>query len=150
MKGYIMTVWQKLCNRDTLRANKPGMTLIELMLVIVVAGIVIGGAFAIFNTLMSRAKLTKTQTVIRAVKGGIEAFHTDTDEYPRTLADLKSHPDGELGKRWQGPYYDKKPVDGWDHPLVYRLTPEADQPYELYSYGSGGKKGKTRIDAWNM
>lgn len=144
-----MTFMQKLLNRRSMQA-KPGMTLIELMLVLVIAAIVIGGSLAIFRTLMNRAKFTKTQTMMRNVQSGIESFHTDTDEYPRNLEDLRRQPEGELGKRWQGPYIDKKPIDGWDRGFLYRLTPEAEHPYELFSYGAGGKKGKTKIDVWNL
>lgn len=147
-----MTYTQRIFMRRSLRTNKEGFTLIELMLVIAVAGILLGGSFFIAKTLMDRAKRTSTQSILRGAKIGIENFHTDTDNYPATLQDLIRQPEGERGKGWAGPYLDKKsaPKDGWGNQLVYRVTPEGQHPYELYSYGPGGKKGKTKIDAWEI
>lgn len=147
-----MTFAQQLSLQKPTRSNKEGFTLIELLLVIAVAGILLGGSFFIAKTLMDRAKLSKTQAIIRAVKAGIDNFHTDTDNYPAQLTDLVRQPEGERGKGWTGLYLDKKsvPKDGWDRQLVYRLTPEGQHPYELYSYGAGGKKGKTKLDAWEL
>ncbi len=147
-----MTYAERLVVRRSLRTNKQGFTLIELMLVIAVGGILLGGSFFIAKTLMDRAKRTSTIAILRAVKGGIDSFQTDTDNYPSTLQDLIKQPEGERGKGWGGPYLDKKgtPKDGWGNPLVYRLTPDGQHPYDLYSYGSGGKKGKNKIDAWEI
>jgi len=147
-----MTFAENVFVRRSVRANKEGFTLIELMLVIAVGGILLGGSFFIAKTLMDRAKRTSTVAILRAVKIGIDNFQTDTDNYPNTLQDLIKQPEGERGKGWASSYLDKKstPKDGWGNALVYRLTPEGQHPYDLYSYGPGGKKGKNKIDAWEI
>ena len=32
------------------------------------------------------------------------------------------------------------PKDPWSHPYQYKLTPDGEQPYDLYSWGPDGRK----------
>ena len=80
------------------RSTKRDSLSIELALVIALMGILAAGIYLGYNTLMNRTRLTKTQGVLRNTSAAIEYFHNDTDEYPRTLEDLRKQPEGELGK----------------------------------------------------
>jgi general secretion pathway protein G len=152
MKGICMSfLTLRMTRRDM--AAQEGFTLIELMLVIMIGGILLGGGFYAAKTIMDRAKRSKTEAMLRSVQAAVGFYHNDLDEYPVRLQDLVRRPEGEKGKKWnEAGYLDKKsvPKDAWSHDLVYRLTPDGEHPYELYSYGSGGKRGKSRMDAWNL
>jgi hypothetical protein len=47
----------------------------------------------------------------------------------------------------------KVPTDGWDKPLQYHPTPEGENPFELYSYGSSKGKAMPKekwLDVWKL
>lgn len=128
-------------NSETKKKSRlrPGFTLIELMIAIVIIGLITGGSAYFIAGYIQQARRTSTNTTMDNLKVTVMQYKQEKGEYPQTLKDL-------VGAR----YLKSVPVDGWDRPFVYRPTPEGDNPYELFSYGPDGKKGGKagRLDAW--
>ncbi len=135
---------------NKLRHAKEAFTLVEIMIALFIIGIVVGGAFVVIPGYLERAYLSATKTTLKNVQTSILMFKQDTGKYPESLADLYKSPGIE---GWRGPYGGLKgwPEDGWGKRLVYHLTPDGQNPYELYSYGStAGRQTpkEKRVSAW--
>lgn len=123
--------------------SQGGMTLIEIMIVIVLIGgvlAVVGGS--IFgNKDKANHKLARIQ--VDKVAASIEQYNDDVGEYPRSLEDLVTDPqlDG-----WLGPYAQEKDLkDPFNKPLQY-AAPGEDGPFDLTSYGKDGQPGGSSVD----
>lgn len=137
------------------RHSREGFTLIEIL--IAIALVVIMGAIAVpgFLSYLERGRKKATAATIKVIKSNIDLFYSDVGQYPETLKDLIKKPQSEeLAARWDGPYLGGKDVspDGWGNKLQYRVTPEGEHPFDLYSYGSKGKTAPKEqwIDVWNL
>lgn len=134
---------------------RAGFTLVEIMIAIsimAVMAVVVGPQVVSYY---ERANRSTAYSTLRALKQGVESFHQDTDEYPATLTDLVKEPTEErFLKTWpKGGYLSAKkvPKDPWGASYQYNLTPGAEHPFELFSYGPDGKKGSAakRLSVWD-
>jgi general secretion pathway protein G len=130
--------------RSASRHSQRGMTLIEIMIVIVLIGgilAVVGGA--IFNNKdKANFKLAKIQ--VEKVAANIEQYNSDVGEYPRTLEDLINDPqiDG-----WLGPYGNARDLkDPFNKALQYTVPGENGE-FDLISYGKDGQPGGSSVAA---
>ncbi len=133
-----------LTRRSASRHSQRGMTLIEIMIVIVLIGgilAVVGGA--IFNNKdKANFKLAKIQ--VEKVAANIEQYNSDVGEYPRTLEDLINDPqiDG-----WLGPYGSARDLkDPFNKALQYTVPGENGE-FDLISYGKDGQPGGSSVAA---
>ncbi|WP_108780243.1 type II secretion system protein GspG, partial [Xanthomonas fragariae] len=100
--------------RSPSRAGQAGMSLLEIIIVIVLIGAVLTlvGSRVLGGADRGKANLAKSQ--IQTLAGKIENFQLDTGKLPIKLDDLVTQPGGSSG--WLGPY--AKPVelnDPWGH-----------------------------------
>jgi general secretion pathway protein G len=126
------------------RRLQAGMTLIEIMIVIVLIGgilAVVGGQI-MKNKDTANHRLTKVQ--VETVAASIEQYNSDVGEYPRSLEDLVTDPQIE---GWLGPYAKEKDLkDQFKKPLHYTV-PGEDREFDLVSYGKDGEPGGSSVDA---
>ncbi len=126
------------------RRSQRGMTLIEIMVVIVLIGgilAVIGGAI-FSNKDKANHKLAEIQ--VQKVAASIEQYNSDVGEYPRTLEDLTNDPQVN---GWLGPYGSAKDLkDPFNKPLHY-IIPGENSEFDLASYGKDGQPGGSSVDA---
>lgn len=120
-----------------------GFSLIEVMIAITIGTLIIGAAMYSAIAYLDSAKRSSTRTNLQNVQQLIQIYHNETGEYPETLQDLKN---AVLRKNQD------VPKDAWGRSFVYHLTPDAENPYELFSYGREGKGGdkKERISLWKL
>jgi general secretion pathway protein G len=126
------------------RRAQAGMTLIEIMIVIVLIGGVLAviGSNVIGNKDKANHKLAKIQ--IEKVAATIEQYNSDVGEYPRTLDDLVTDPQIN---GWLGPYGNAKDLkDPFNKPLQYAVPGESGD-FDLISYGKDGQPGGSSVDA---
>ncbi|KIQ96772.1 MULTISPECIES: type II secretion system protein GspG [Lysobacter] len=131
--------------RSPAPAAQAGMSLIEIIIVIVLIGAVLTfvGSRVLGGADRAKANLAKSQVMTLGQK--VEAFQMDTGRLPATLDELVTAPGSAAG--WLGPY--AKPAelnDPWGHPVEYR-TPGESGPFDLVILGKDGKVGGTSVDS---
>lgn len=129
-----------------------GFTLLEILVVLVIVGLLVG---LVGPRLFGRADAAKVQTAqaqIKLLRGALETLRMDIGRYPTPaegLALLATAPsDPAVAGRWRGPYLDDAlPADPWGAPYRYVVPGQAGQPFGIYSYGGDGKPGGEGTDA---
>ncbi|MEM9838284.1 MAG: type II secretion system major pseudopilin GspG [Pseudomonadota bacterium] len=133
------------------KQKQRGVTLIELMVVIVIIGL-IGGivAFNVFGQL-ERARVQTARTQIDRLETALQQYRLDNQSYPsqqQGLFALVEMPNGlRRPERYApGGYIDNLPRDPWDNPFVY-IYPGEFGDFDLISYGADGRPGGEGLDA---
>ena len=118
----------------------PGLTLIEMMIVIALLGmlaVVIGSAVTgHFN----RAKASITKTQLKTLREQIEIYHVNEQHYPKQEEGLKvltqAPSSGGL------PYINEDQLkDAWGNEILYSIPGPTGKPFDLISLGDDGKRG---------
>lgn len=127
------------------RSRQSGMSLLEIIIVIVLIGAVLTlvGSRVLGGADRGKANLGKTQ--IQTLAGKVENYKLDTGRLPTKLEDLSTAPAGVSG--WLGPY--AKPAefnDPWGNPVQYRVPGEG-RPFDLISLGADGQPGGESYNA---
>jgi general secretion pathway protein G len=135
---------------------RPGFTLIELMIVIVILGIL---ATTIMPKILSKpekARRGKAVFEIRQIETALGLFKTENGRFPTTsegLQALVSNPGGLPDYDPDG-YLPKVPLDPWKNSYIYMSPGVHSTSYDLESYGKDGEDGGTGDDAdiesWNL
>ena len=125
------------------RSRQSGFTLIEIMVVLVIIGLLMGIVGPRLIRQEEKAKVKAAAIQIEALGTSLDTFRLDVGRYPTTqegLAALNQRPFGL--DRWDGPYLKKDvPADPWGRPYFYRSPGEAGRAYDLLSYGADGSPG---------
>jgi general secretion pathway protein G len=122
-----------------------GMTLIELIVVIVLIGLVAAavGSKIISNKKRAEAKLAVTQ--LNSLAAQVDQYQSDVGTYPDSLEQLLAAPGNVEG--WLGPYAKKVDFqDPWHNPIQYKRPGDDQAPYSLLSLGADGKPGGEGVD----
>ena len=128
----------------TSRQRSHGLSLIELMIVIVLIGTVLA---LITNRVMGgqdRANVKITETQLITLAGKIDQFRMDTGNLPETLDQLVTSPGVPS---WLGPYATAVELkDPWGGAIDYR-RPGQSGPFELVSLGADKAAGGDSVNA---
>lgn len=138
-------------HRKSARSRNRGFTLLEMLVVLVIIGLVMGLVGPRLFTKVDAAKVQTAVAQIKLLRGAVETMRLDINVYPteeQGLRLLSSPPtDAALAARWKGPYLDGAvPLDPWGNPYVYKPSATSGQPFALYSLGADGKPGGTGND----
>ena len=134
LKKYKGGIMKKLGNA--------GMSLMEIMIVLVIMGMMIGFIGPRIMGQLDKAKIQTTKTQMHAVKTALEQYYADNSEYPtgdQGLMALLTNP-GDLPNYTPGGYLagKKLPKDAWGKDFLY----ESDGvSYTMISYGKDKKLG---------
>ena len=122
------------------RRRAKGFTLLEMMLVVVIIGLLVGVAVINLAGQSDVARATTTKASLQTYQNAITQFYTRTGAYPATLQALIPADMGKLKK------------DAWKHDFVYFLTQDSTgHPYTLFSMGADGQPStQDDINVWNM
>lgn len=142
------------------RLGQRGLTLIELMVVIVILTIL---ASFIAPRLMGRpdeARRSQARIQIEGLDTALKMYKLDNGNYPTTEQGLKALVEapstGKLAGNWrEGGYLEKSkvPKDPWGNEFVY-VSPGSHGEYDLSSKGADGEAGgdgkNKDINSWEM
>lgn len=140
-----MKILEPIIMRTAQRDREAGVTLIEMMVVLVIIAVV--AAMVVPNVIgrPDAARVTVAETDIRSIASALELYRLDNRSYPTTsqgLAALVEKPvSAPVPSNWatEG-YLGELPVDPWGSAYVY-ASPGRDDPYDLISLGSDGAPG---------
>ena len=126
------------------RETQRGFSLVELLVVLVILGLLIG---LVAPNFMGRAEQTRGEIAkvqIENLHSALKTYRLDVGRYPSTeqgLGSLMQAP-AEVADYWHGPYLDKElPLDPWRNPYQYRYPADNFQGLALYSLGADGAEG---------
>jgi general secretion pathway protein G len=127
--------------RSMSRSSIRGFTLLEMMLVVVIMGVLIGVASVSILGRGKAAKIAASRATMATAASMIKNYNLEQGVYPATLDNLVPK------------YMEKIPLDAWKRPLVYIPgligSGSGSHPFQLYSTGeSGESSGGEVIDYW--
>lgn len=125
------------------RAHARGMTLIEILVVLVLIGVVLGIVGGNFLGRGEKAKADAAKIEIGQIAQALDLYKLETGRYPTTqegLQALVSAPPGV--PNWNGPYWKKQslPKDPWGNEYRYAAPGQA-AAFDIVSFGADGKEG---------
>jgi general secretion pathway protein G len=121
--------------------SQGGLTLIELMVVLVILGLLAGLVFQRFTPQIDKAKEQTAITQMEILGLALDNYRLDVGAYPDSLEELvNSSADG-----WRGPYLKKNriPDDPWGNPYTYEVVEDGGD-YRISSTAGG----KGSINSW--
>ena len=107
-----------------------GMTLIEIMVVLVILGLIASAVVIAVFPQLQKARVDRTTLDIGNIDSGLKLYNARKGKFPDTATGLKSLVDMEI--------LDKMPKDAWGNDYVYTL--ENGRPV-VTSYGADGVPG---------
>ena len=119
------------------------MTLIEILVVLVLIGIVLGIVGGNFIGRGEKAKADAAKIEIGQIGQALDLYKLETGRYPSSsdgLQALVTAPSG--ASNWDGPYWKKAqiPKDPWGNDYRY-TSPGQKGAYDILSLGADGKEG---------
>ncbi len=131
-----------------------GFTLIEIMVVVVIIGILIGLVAPNVLGRVDKARVTAAKTDIATLEQSLEMYRLDNHAYPSTDQGLEAlivKPSGQPEpKNWNPEGYLKKkslPKDPWGNAYQYVNPGQEGRAFDLYSFGADGREGGEEYDA---
>ena len=125
------------------RNRNSGMTLIEILVVLVLIGVVLGVVGGNFIGKGEKAKADAAKIEISQVGQTLDLYKLELGRYPTTQEGLQALIAAPAGvTNWNGPYWKKTtvPKDPWGNEYKY-TSPGQSTPYEIVSLGADGKEG---------
>ena len=110
------------------RTRRParGMTLIEIMVVLVILGLIAGAiGYNVFQSL-KEGQVRAAKLDLKAIGNGVDLYHVETGQWPDSLQQLVPKQLKEVR------------ADPWGSPYAYVRSGDG---YEVYSYGPDKAQG---------
>ena len=133
-----------------MRSGSAGFTLIELMVVLVILGLLVGLVGPRLFGRVDSSKVQVAETQIKMLRGALQAYRLDVGRFPSTAEGLTAlmRPPAEAAAFWSGPYLDDEmPLDPWRTPYRYEHPTGNLQGFALYSLGADAREGGEGVNA---
>ena len=119
--------------------NRAGFTLLEIMLVVLIIGLLIGMALRFTGGKLDEARQVKVRGDLQQIKTNLLMYQAGNGFYPSTAQGLKAltvKPEGEPRPRNWKQLDDQVPRDPWDMEYFY-VQPGKHNPkdYDVFSAG---------------
>jgi general secretion pathway protein G len=129
--------------RHLLLRGSAGFTLIEMLVVLVIIGLIMGLVGPRVLNYLTDARVKAAKLQIEALSSALDLYYLDNGRYPSSSEGLQAlvrRPSS--GDSWNGPYLKggQVPADPWKNDYVYR-APGDNAPFEIISLGSDGREG---------
>ncbi len=139
-----------------LNIRQQGFSLIEIMVVIVIIGLLVGIVAPNVIGRADEARAQKVQADFKAIQTALKMYRIDNFQYPSTeqgLEALVTRPSiTPVPRNWKN-YLETLPVDPWGRPYLY-VSPGEAHDYDIYTLGadglSGGEGTNTDMSVWDQ
>lgn len=133
----------KMKKSQSLKMAERGMTLIEIMVVVAIIGLMMGGVGIVAFSRFKKAQLTKAKQEVTIVKNALSQYAMDNSKEP-CPKDLKELVTQKI--------VDKEPKDPWGEDLVFKCPGEHDsEGSDVSSKGPDRKIGsEDDINSWEL
>ena len=118
------------------RRRARGMTLVEIMVVLVILGLIMGAVVVAVVPRLEEARHDRAMLDIQNIRAALKLYYAKKGQYPDTGSGLKALIDGQ---------YLEKIQDPWGNDYVY--TSEGRGEPTIASYGRDGQPGGEGPDA---
>ncbi len=126
------------------RRRARGMTLIEILVVLVLLAVITGIVAGNFIGKGEKAKADAAKIEIGQISQTLDLYKLELGHYPTTQEGLQALISAPAGvSNWNGPYWKKNsvPKDPWGNEYKYASPASNGTAYEIISYGADGKEG---------
>jgi len=138
-------------DREEIKDREAGLSLIEVMVVVVIIGIL--GTIIMINVLplLGNANTTAASAQVSQLEQGVETYRLIIGRYPSTqegLEALVTAPDDprDAARFPEDGFINELPVDPWGNPFQY-LYPGEHGRFDIWSWGADGRPGGEGEDA---
>ncbi|GAB4519913.1 MAG: hypothetical protein Tsb0010_04190 [Parvularculaceae bacterium] len=138
-----LTAGSERTSLDRRRRARRGVTLVELLVVLVILGLLVGVVGPRVIAYLGTAKSDTARVQIEQLAAALDLYLIDVGRYPTEsegLAALVEAPSALSS--WNGPYLEDNevPLDPWGNEFIYRV-PGANAPYTLGTLGADASEG---------
>jgi len=125
--------------------KQKGFSLMELIIVIVIMGLLVGAMIPMFAKNTDKARVAKAQSECDAIKTAVTMYKADTGKWPMDAGATPAANTTEkglvtdgyaVGSTWGGPYLDKAVNDPWNK--AYNIAVITGKGLIVYSFGQNG------------
>ena len=122
--------------------DQSGFTLVELLVVIIVLGLLVGLVGPRLFGRVGQSKTAAARAQIELLGAGLDQYRLDVGSYPNSGQGLDALVKNPSAPNWNGPYLKKGlPKDPWNSAYKYRCCPGQHGEYDLWSEGADGAPG---------
>ncbi len=124
-----------------------GMTLVEVLAVVVILGLIAGTLLVGFSGAFGKAKHELAKSGIGIVVTQLEKYRLEHSAWPSNEQGLAVLSDGQA-KPTDAYYLSRgQLLDPWERPYLYITPGPEGHPYEVLTYGAEGQPGGEGEDA---
>lgn len=120
-----------------------GFSLIELLLVLVILGVLVGIVVTKFTGRSEQARIVAARADLSAIETALDAFEIDNGRFPTSAEGLETllAAPAEM-PNWRGPYLKKLPIDPWGGSYLYEQPGRFNTTgFDLSSAGPDRQEG---------
>ncbi len=121
--------------------NQKGMTLIEIMIVMVILGGLMATLGSKVMTQFKKSKISQAKITMAELSKALDTYYADCGSYPEELSALQTAPSD--CSNWGPVPYAKDVKDPWKNDFVYE---NSGGSYKIISLGEDGEEGGDKFD----
>src|SRR6202051_963553 len=129
-------------SRTERESRDEGFTLLEILVVMVILGLLIGLVAPAALRQLGGARVSIAHQSIERLASVLDLYKLDVGSYPTTEQGLQALIERPADvSEWNGPYLkgEQPPMDPWNHPFVYSSPSTRNgHDYDLCSHGPSG------------
>lgn len=122
-----------------------GFTLLEIVIVLGIIAVILGGSIAVVGKMGNSAKLQRVTSDFNTISSAVKMYRLNAGTVPTTQQGLdalvKKPASTPVPKRWTQ-VASEVPADPWQQPYQYRYPGKIDAgEFEIYTKGPDGQEG---------